>query len=82
MTAVSHPMRWWQVVWPRPLTEDLAVRVVKGWAADQRSPLVVLEARGHDDFPLLRQGLHDHLVAGVAQGDGRVHDGVQVSPGG
>ncbi len=47
MTAVSHPMRWWQVVWPRPLTEDLAVRVVKGWAADQRSPLVVLEARGH-----------------------------------
>jgi len=40
-------MHWWQVVWPRPLTEDLAVRVVKGWASDQRSPLVVLEARGH-----------------------------------
>ena len=47
MTSVSSPMRWWQVVWPRPLTEDLAVRVVKGWASDQRSPLVVLEARGH-----------------------------------
>ncbi len=47
MTSVLSPMRWWQVVWPRPLTEDLAVRVVKGWASDQRSPLVVLEARGH-----------------------------------
>ena len=47
MTSVSSPTRWWQVVWPRPLTEDLAVRVVKGWASDQRSPLVVLEARGH-----------------------------------
>lgn len=47
MTPVSSPMRWWQVVWPRPLTEDLAVRVAKGWASDQRSPLVVLEARGH-----------------------------------
>lgn len=47
MTSVSSPMRWWQVVWSRPLTEDLAARVVKGWASDQRSPLVVLEARGH-----------------------------------
>lgn len=47
MTSVSSPMHWWQVVWPRPLTEDLAVRAVKSWASDQRSPVVVLEARGH-----------------------------------
>lgn len=41
----SKPMVWDQVFWPRPLVEDMAARVIKGWATDQRSPVVVVEAR-------------------------------------
>lgn len=40
----DNPLVWHQVFWPRPLTEELAARVVKGWATDQRSPVVILEA--------------------------------------
>ena len=71
MTSVSSPMRWWQVVWPRPLTEDLAVRVVKGWASDQRSPLVVLEARGnagHLTYLLGSPGTDAAVVVEALQG--------------
>lgn len=41
----SNSMIWHQVFWPRPLLEDMAARVVKGWATDERSPVVVIEAQ-------------------------------------
>lgn len=31
--------------WPQPLEPDLAVGLLRGWAADQRSPVLVLEAQ-------------------------------------
>ena len=45
-SATADALRWWQVVWPRPFPEDLAIRLVKGSACDERSPVVILEARG------------------------------------
>ena len=45
LTMSSNGIVWSQVFWPRPLTEELAARVIKAWATDQRSPVVVLEAR-------------------------------------
>lgn len=36
---------WRQLHWPRPLEAAGAVAVMRAWAADQRSPIIVLEAR-------------------------------------
>ncbi|WP_052308056.1 type IV secretory system conjugative DNA transfer family protein [Nakamurella multipartita] len=41
----DNPIQWYRQFWPRPLREDVAVRLAEGWASDQRSPVVVLEAR-------------------------------------
>ena len=38
---------WRQLHWPRPLDVAGAVAVMRAWAADQRSPMVVLEARAN-----------------------------------
>lgn len=43
MTRPDNPLCWYRVFWPRPLEEADAVRLVRGWASDQRSPQVVLE---------------------------------------
>jgi len=42
---VTDPMVWRQLYWPQPLDEAAALAVVRGWAADQRSPRLILEAR-------------------------------------
>lgn len=44
-SGATNGMVWRQVFWPRPLSEDVAVRVMNAWATDQRSPIVVLEAQ-------------------------------------
>jgi hypothetical protein len=36
---------WWRVHWPTPLAADDAVALLRQWAADGRSPTMVLEAR-------------------------------------
>lgn len=43
--AVSTGMVWRQLHWPRPLDPSTALAVLRSWAADQRSQLLVLEAR-------------------------------------
>jgi Type IV secretion-system coupling protein DNA-binding domain len=47
--AVDPPtpqgMVWRQLHWPRPLDPEAALDVLRGWAADQHSPRLVLEAR-------------------------------------
>jgi hypothetical protein len=45
---MSDQLVWRQLHWPRPLEVAGAVAVMRAWAADQRSPLVVLEARAND----------------------------------
>jgi hypothetical protein len=42
---MSDRLLWQQLHWPRPLEVAGAVAVLRAWAADQRSPLIVLEAR-------------------------------------
>jgi hypothetical protein len=42
---MSDQLIWRQLHWPRPLDVAGALAVMRAWAADQRSPLVVLEAR-------------------------------------
>lgn len=41
----SPGLAWSSLYWPRPLDVDGAAGVLRQWAADQRSPLLVLEAR-------------------------------------
>lgn len=36
---------WRQIHWPRPLDLEQAIGAVRAWAADQYSPVIVLEAR-------------------------------------
>jgi hypothetical protein len=40
---------WRQLHWRRPLDAERVVGVLRQWAADQRSPLLVLEARANQD---------------------------------
>ena len=47
MTA-TNPLVWSNLHWPRPLNEDVALRVMRAWASDQRSPVVVLEVRSDE----------------------------------
>ncbi|MDQ1744010.1 MAG: hypothetical protein QOE23_2349 [Pseudonocardiales bacterium] len=42
---MSDRLVWRQAHWPRPLDAAGAVAAPRAWAADQRSPLIVLEAR-------------------------------------
>lgn len=42
---MSDQLVWRQLHWPRPLEAAGAVAVMRAWAADQRSPVIVLEAR-------------------------------------
>jgi hypothetical protein len=44
---MSDQLVWRQLHWPRPLEVAGAVAVMRAWAADQRSPLIVLEARAN-----------------------------------
>jgi hypothetical protein len=44
---MSDQLVWRQLHWPRPLDVAGAVAVMRAWAADQRSPMVVLEARAN-----------------------------------
>jgi len=46
---MSDQLIWRQLHLPRPLDVAGAVAVMRAWAADQRSPLVVLEARANQD---------------------------------
>jgi hypothetical protein len=39
---------WRQLHWPQPLDPNRAVAVLRAWAADQRSPRLILEARATD----------------------------------
>jgi hypothetical protein len=45
---VSDRLVWRQAHWPRPLDAAGAVAAPRAWAADQRSPQIVLEARADD----------------------------------
>jgi len=40
---------WRQVHWPQPLDAARAASVLRSWAADQRSPRLVLESRASKD---------------------------------
>ena len=44
MTDASSRLVWRQLHWARPVEPERAVSVLRQWAADGRSPLVVLEA--------------------------------------
>jgi hypothetical protein len=43
--ATPPAMVWRQLHWPQPLPADRALAVLRSWAADRRSPRLVLEAR-------------------------------------
>jgi Type IV secretion-system coupling protein DNA-binding domain len=43
--ATTESVVWRRMHWPQPLAEPATLAVVRGWAADQRSARVVLEAR-------------------------------------
>ncbi len=66
---------WRQLHWPRPLEVAGPVQAVRAWAADQRSPLVVLEARASRGCiryllgypPALGSSVAQQLVAAVPQ---------------
>ncbi|HEX8080083.1 MAG TPA: hypothetical protein VF557_07735 [Jatrophihabitans sp.] len=45
---MSDRLVWRQAHWPRPLDAAGAVAVPRAWAADQRSPQIVLEARADE----------------------------------
>lgn len=42
---MSEQIVWRRLHWNRPLDPARAISVLRGWAADQRSPRLVLEAR-------------------------------------
>ncbi len=44
-SSMSPELTWYRLHWRRPLDPEAAVAVLRQWAADQRSPLLVLEAR-------------------------------------
>src|SRR5580658_828924 len=44
-TTTLPTMVWRQLHWPQPLDADRALAVLRSWAADRRSPRLVLEAR-------------------------------------
>ena len=44
----SPGFAWRQVFWPRPFNPDLATGLLRQWAADQRSPTIVLEAHASE----------------------------------
>lgn len=56
----SSPLQWHTVNWQRPLPVDTALGFIRQWAADQRSPHLVLEARASV------AGVH-YLIGGSAQ---------------
>lgn len=41
----SDKIVWRQIHWPRPLDPQAALEVLRSWAADSRSPRLILEAR-------------------------------------
>ena len=45
---MTDQLVWRQLHWPRPLDVAGPVAVMRAWAADQRSPMVVLEARANE----------------------------------
>lgn len=44
--ASRREVVWGQLHWPQPLDRDQALAVLRSWAADARSPVLALEARG------------------------------------
>ncbi|HEX2903375.1 MAG TPA: type IV secretory system conjugative DNA transfer family protein [Jatrophihabitans sp.] len=48
MNSAGRSMVWRQINWARPIEAERAVSVLRQWAADQRSPHVVLEASAED----------------------------------
>lgn len=49
---------WQQVVWPRPLEPNLAVQLLRQWAADQRLGLLALEVRATKTSTCYLVGTH------------------------
>lgn len=47
--VAKPPFVWRQLHWPRPLEAVAVLEVLRAWAADERSPRLVLEARGGSD---------------------------------
>jgi Type IV secretion-system coupling protein DNA-binding domain len=47
MTRPDAALVWQQLHWPRPLDVAGPVAVMRAWAADPRSPVIVLEARAN-----------------------------------
>ncbi len=62
---------WREIHWPRPLGPDRVIAVLRQWAADQRSPKVVLEVRTTPDGVCYAIGAHvgvlPQLVASLGQ---------------
>lgn len=59
---------WLAVHWPQPLEPDPAVGLLRVWAADQRSPVMVLEAHGEAGAVRFVLGVPpSHRTAVVAQ---------------
>lgn len=44
MTVASNPIRWFQLYLPRPFSDEMGLAVLRAWASDRRSPVVILEA--------------------------------------
>ena len=56
--ATKAGLAWREIHWPRPLEPDRVVAVLRQWAADQRSPKVVLEVRATPDGVRYAIGAH------------------------
>lgn len=70
---MSDRLIWRQLHWPRPLDVSGPVAVMRAWAADQRSPMVVLEARANASgvhyllgcAPAVRAAVERRLITAV-----------------
>ncbi|MBA3617995.1 MAG: type IV secretion system DNA-binding domain-containing protein [Acidothermales bacterium] len=79
LTDSGADLIWRQVHWSRPLDAARAVAVLRAWAADQRSPRLVLEARATGGRLRYLLGMPFGAQASVEQHLTTVLPGVQVT---
>jgi hypothetical protein len=61
-------VRWYQLHWPRPLDPDRALGLLRSWAADSRSPQLVLEVRSTPDAVRYLLGVNSASSASILAG--------------
>lgn len=59
---------WYQLHWPRPLDPDRALGLLRTWAADSRSPQLVLEVRATTTGVRYLLAVHSTSSAGILAG--------------